>query len=888
MRTPEIRPGIRRLFRLAAGRDVRDDPDDEIRLHLQLRTDQLMRDGLSPEAARAEAERMFGSLDDERTRMRNATRRRESRMRFREWIDSVGHDLRYAVRTLRRDAGFTSFALLIVALGIGASATVFSLVNGVLLRPLPFRDPGRLVWISNIADDGVAEWRFQVGHFLDLGARSRSLDGLAGYFAFYGMGDAALTNGGDTQRLTRVPVTCNFFPFLGVTPHIGRSFTADECRFGAPATVLLGYDLWRRQFASDAGVVGRKLTINDAPATVIGVLPASFDFASVFAPGSTVDLFAPFPLTDETNRYGNTLAVIGRLKPGVSVEKARGEVVSIGRQLTAEFPRRNTIRPKMLAFDERINGRVRPALFVLACAVAAVMLIVSANLSSLQFARMSSRQREMAVRLALGAARGRLIRQTLTESLVLTSGGALLGMLFTVAGTRLVSHLDAFDIPLLGRVGVDGTALGFAAALAVVTGLLIGVLPAMNAPADVHDALKDGTRGSTRGGRHTRVRAALVVSEIAVACVLLVGAGLLIRSFVRVLDVELGFRPARVAALRIDPSARFPDQAAANAYYDEALRRVRALPGVRQAALADLLPFGGDRSWGVAGEGQVYARDQYPQAFIRVVSGSYFKTMGIPIRAGRDFTDGDTPDTEPIIAINETLARMLWPNRDPVGQVVMSGKRRLRVVALVGDVRHDALEQAFTGELYFPMRQVNDYSQVNLVVETELPQSQLTSSVRTALQPITTDLPKNQWRTLQQLVDRVASPRRFVVLLLSGFAAFALVLAALGIYALVSYGVSQRTQEIGIRMALGASAGELRASVMGRTLGLAGMGIIVGVVASVILARSLRGLLFGVTVNDPVSYLGALVLLALVAGAGGYFPARRASRVDPSVALRDG
>jgi len=887
MRKPEIRPGIRRLFRLAGWRNAQAEVDDEIRLHLQLRADQLVREGLSPDAARAEAERRFGSIDDERARFLSSARRREGRLRLREWIDSVGQDVRYAIRTLRRDAGFTTFAVLIVGLGIGASATVFSLVDGVLLRPMPFRDPARLIWISNIGDDGVSEWRLQVGHFLDMGTRSRSLDGLAGYFAFYGTGDATLLNGGETQRLTRVPVTCNFFPLLGVTPLVGRSFSADECRFGASSTVVLTEALWRRRFAADPKIVGRTLTIDDAPATVIGVLPASFDFASVFAPGTTVDLFSPFPLSEETNRSCNTLAVVGRRKPNVPIERVRGELVAIGKQLTAEFPRRNTIRPKVMPLDERINGHVRPALVMLAGAVIAVMLIVSANLSSLQFARMSSRQRELAVRLALGAARGRLIRQALTESLVLAGAGAALGVVLTVIATRFVSRLSAFDIPLLARVRVDAAALSIAALLAMVTGVLVGLLPALHAPNDVHDALKDGPRGSTRGGRHARARAVLVVTEIATACVLLVASGLLVRSFVRVLDVDLGFQPERALAMRVDPARRFADQTAANIYYDDVLRRVRAMPGVTRAALGDVLPFGGDRSWGVAGVDQVYARDQYPQAFIRVVSDDYFRTMGIPMHGGRDFTNGDTPETEPVVIVNETLARMLWPHHDAVGQMIASRPRSRRVVGVVGDVRHDALEHAFTGELYFPMRQLSDYSAVNLVVQTRLTESQLAASARAAIASIAPDAVMNQWRPLQQLIDKATSPRRFVVLMLSGFTAFALLLAALGIYALISYGVTQRTQEIGIRLALGASASEVRAIIMRGTLVLAGSGIVIGVVAAAFVAPSLNGMLFGVVWTDPVSFGGALGLLVVVAIAAGHFPARRASRVDPSVALRD-
>lgn len=888
MRRSQIRPGIRRLFRLGVRREAQREPDDEIRLHLQLRTDQLIREGMSPVDARAEAERRFGSIDDERQRFRLVSHRRARRMRSREWLDSIAQDLRYARRTLRRDAAFTAFALAIVGLGIGASATVFSLVNGVLLRPMPFRDPSHLVWIANVGDDGVAEWRFQVNHFLDVGTRNRSLDGMTAYFAYYGIGDVTLSRAGETQRLTRIPVACNFFPFLGVVPAIGRSFAEEECRFGAAPTVLLTDALWRQRFHADGSIVGRTITLDESPATVIGVLPSNFDFGSVFAPGTAVDLFSAFPLSEENNRRGNTLAVVGRLKPGVSIDRARTDLVALGKQLTAEFPRRNTLRPKVMPLDERVNGRVRPALIVLTGAVAAVMLIVSANLSSLQLARMSARRRELAVRLALGAGRGRLMRQALTESLSLVVGGAALGTVLSLVGTRLVARSTAFDIPLLSRVGVDAIALGVVVVVTLVTGVLVGILPALHAPSDVNDVLKDGPRGSTRGAGHARVRAALVVTEIATACVLLVASGLLVRSFLHVLDIDLGFRPERTMSLRIDPAKSFTDQNAATAYVDEVLRRVRAIPGVTRAGVTDVLPFGGDRSWSVAGRGQVYDRGQSPEAFIRVVSDGYFATMGIALRSGRDFTESDVPTSDRVVIVNETLAHMLWPGRDAVGQMIGNGARPQRVIGVVSAVRHGTLEHAFTGELYYPLRQPPDFAALQLVVRTDLPTPALAASVRAALTPIAPDVPKNEWLPLQQLVDKVTSPRRFVILLLGGFTAFALVLAALGIYALVSYGVSQRTQEIGIRLALGASAREVRSMIMRTTFVLAGTGIVAGIVISALCVPSLSSMLFGVTWMDPVSFGGGLVVLAVVAAAAGHFPARRASRVDPSVALREG
>lgn len=886
--TSELRPGIRRLLRLMTRRTIQQDADEEIRLHLELRTKQLIEEGLTPAAARAEAERRFGEVDSERRRSRQFAVRRERRSRWRESLDVVRGDFRYALRTLRRDAGFTAFALTIIAFGVGASATVFSLVNGVLLRPMPFRDPSRLIWIGNIGDNGVDEWRIQVGHFNDLDARNRSLSGLAAYYSYYSTGDAVLSTHGETQRLTRVPVTCNFFPFLGVTPRLGRSFAADECLENSAPTTMLTDKTWREQFGADSSIVGRMVTINDRAVQVIGVLPASFDFSTVFTPGASADLFVAYALSERNSRNGNTLGVIGRLKPGVSAEQARGELDALGKQLTAEFQRRNTLRPSIQPLDTHVNGRFRQALVVLAFAVAAVMLIVALNLASLQFARMTARSRELAVRLALGASRGRLIRQTLTESLVLASGGATLGIAIALVATRYVSRLRAFDIPMLSRVTVDVTVLGAAVLIAIITGVVVGVLPALQAPAQPNDALKEGTRSATRGGRHARIRSALVVAEIAAALVLLVASSLLLRSFVRVLDTRLGFAPAQLARLRVDPPAQMKDLATATAYYDEILRRVRAIPGVTGASVSDMLPFTGDRSWGVPGEGQTYKRGQLPEGHIRYIATDYFRTMNVPIRAGRDFAEGDTPGTLPVAILNESMARKLWPDRSAIGQRVMQGSTPLTVVGIVGDVRHTGLESDLTGEVYYPMRQRYEFSRVDLVVRTTLPLSQLATSANAALASVAKDAVANRWSTMQELIDKVASPRRFVVVLLGGFATFAVLLAALGIYALISYGVTQRRQEIGIRMALGASASDMRASIMRNTLRLAAIGIALGIAGALMVVPTMSGMLFGVTWSDPVSFGGALMLLLLVAAIAGLLPAHRASRLDPSVALRDG
>ncbi len=801
-------------------------------------------------------------------------------------LDSLLHDLRYTFRMLRRDAGFTTFAVLIIGLGIGASTTVFSVVNAILLRPLPFHDPERLAWISNHDSGGLSGATTQVDYLLDLRAQNQSFSDLAAYFAFYGVGDNLLSGQGEPERLSGVPVSQNFFPLLGVEPQVGRLFNTEECRWHGPKAVLLSHGLWERRFAADPGIVGRALTLNNEPYTVVGVLPASFDFASVFAPGSHFDLYFPFPLSPETNRWGNTLAIVGRLKPGVTVDRAQAELRILAPQISKQHPRDNTFDGHIVPLTEHVSGRLRLALTVLEWAVGVVMLIVCANLSNLLLARTAGRQKEIAVRAALGASRRRLVGQMLAEGVTLACLGAALGVLLAAGGTRVLTHLDAVSIPLLSSVRVDPAALAFTLLASLATGVIFGLAPALHVQAaTLHDALKDTSRGSTAGRARAGIRSVLVVAEVAFACVLLVSAGLLVRSFVQVLDVNLGFRPERAAAMRVDPDPHMPKNAIP-AYFADVLRRARAVPGVEAAGLSDALPLGRNRSWGAGAKGQVYPPGQFPDAFVRVVSDGYIRAMGIPLREGRDLEERDGPQDDPVMMVNETMARNLFPGDTAVGKIIRACGDR-RVVGVVGDVRHLALEQASGNEMYLPIRQCSDFAGVDLVVRTKVPPGELAPAVRAALKPIAPNLPGTDFRTLQALVDKAVSPRRFVVLLLGGFAAFALILASLGIYAVVSYSVSQRTQEIGIRMALGAPAGRLQAGMVARTVGLASIGMILGAAASLALAREFGGLLYGVTARDPQTFVASLVVLTAVAALAGYFPARRASRIDPSVALRE-
>jgi predicted permease len=857
------------------------DLDQEFESHAAMLTDENIGRGMDPTEARRDALVRMGA--------RESMKEQHRELRGLPFLETLMQDLRYTVRTLRRDAGFATFAILIVGIGIGASCTIFSVVNTLLLRPLPFREPASLVWVANRPSSGANDLSgqtVQVDYMLDLRARSQSLSDLGAYFAFYGVGDANLVGQGEPERLTNVPVTQNFFPLLGVNPILGRQFTAEESRDNGPHAVMLSYALWQRRFNSDPAIAGRSMNLDGTLCTIVGVLPESFDFGNIFAPGTHVDLYSPFPLSDSTNRWGNTLAIVGQLKPGASVATAQAEASALAVTMHRDHPNFNGFVPQLSSLSQHVSGRVRSALILLACAVGVVMLIVCANLSNLLLARGASRQKEIAIRSALGATKPRLVRQMLTESIVLSCAGAVLGLLLAIAGARALSHLSGVTIPLLESVHVDGASLAFTITAALVTGLFFGLVPALHVPGPkLHDSLKDAGRGSSAGRTNAWIRNALVISEVALACVLVVGAGLLIHSFLRVLDVDMGFHPEHAVALRIDPDPSYSTQEKRNAYFNQALQRVLDIPGVEAAGLSDSLPLGHNRTWWAGVKGRVYTPGELPLAFVRIVSNGYLKAMGIPLRAGRDFTEADTPATQHVVMVNETLAKRNWPGQNPLGQVIQTNGDST-VVGVVGDVRHLALEEASGSEMYLPMQQTNDHPSVDLVVRSSLSNAEINSRLRETLQPIAPDLSMSSLRTLQSLVDKSVSPRRFVVMLLGGFAAFALILASLGIYAVVSYSVSQRTQEIGIRMALGASARGVRTSILGQTLRLAAIGMAIGIGASWALAGALRSLLFGVNSADPATFAAMLVILTGVAAIAGYLPARRASRIDPMVALR--
>ena len=801
-------------------------------------------------------------------------------------LDYLRQDVRYSLRTLRREAGFFAAAVLVIGLGIGANTAIFSAVNALLFRPLQFKSSERLVWIANTgATGGLSSVTTRVANYMDWRRATRSFEELAAYFAFFDYGTYNLIGAGEPERLVGVGVSQNFLDFLGVKPEVGRWFSGHECQWnGAPAAILT-HGLWERRFGADPHIVGRSVTLNDRATTIVGVLPPAFDFSTVFTPGSRVDMIVPFPITPETDRFGNTLAVIGRLKPGISLQQAQAEFDVINEQIRAAHPDRWTFGARLTGLQEQLTGRFRRSLLLLLSAVGAVLLIACTNLSNLLLARAASRKKETAIRSALGASRWRLARQMLTESLILSCCGAVLGLALAYVGVRFLATIRSVSIPLLRTVELDGTALLFTVLAALGTGLLFGIVPALQASGgDDSSSLKDTGRGLSEGRRTAWTRSALVVSEVALACVLLVGAGLLVRSFLHVLDVELGFRPESTAVWRIESGQNYSTAAQRVSFYERLVQSVEVVPGVESAGVTDALPLGRDRSWGIFARGVTYPRGQLPTAHPRLVDHRYIRTMRIPLVAGRNFSAHDAAESEKVVIINEKAARRLWPGQNAVGQLAMIGGER-RVVGVVGNVRHQSPEQEGELEAYLPLTQVTTGS-VELVVRTKLPPENVAPGVRAALRAVEPALPTAEFQTLGDLVDRAVSPRRFLMLLLGAFAAAALLLASVGIYGVVSYNVSQRTQEIGIRMALGASAGQVRRHVIGRTVALVSSGILVGVAGAAALARLTASLLYGLEPFDPATFIATVLVLVGVSVLAGYLPALRASRVDPMSALR--
>jgi predicted permease len=893
-------PFWRRYARLL-GPDPAADVKDELRFHLEAKADDLIRCGWPPEAARLEAERRFGDVRAVQHIGEKLGEKMERRRRFNDYLVECDRDVRYTLRNLRNNPGFAAVAILVLALGIGANVAVFSVVNTLLLRPLPFPDSRQLVWIAPPPSKcGQSCATYSTDAYDTFRAGTHSFQDVTGYNAFSTPDNLSLSIGsGAPIQATSIDVIANFFQLLGVQPALGRAFTLDDGRDGASPVVLLSDAWWRRQFNADPAIVGKAFDMNGKQTTVIGVLPRTFDFGAVFSPGAKVDAITPVDLYGPVRNEGNNFTFIGRLKPSVSLAQAKQDAAAIAPHMcnsnkVAQSCGNYEAVPVTL--KDYVSGKLRRSLVVLWSAVGGILLIACVNLSNLLLARAASRSKEFAMRSALGATRARIVRQLLTESLVLSAAGAIGGLALAAVLLAWLREQGSIALPLLGALRIDGAALGWTVLIAVFTAALFGLVPGLRvASGNLQETLKDSGPGTGSGRKHERLRSTLVVTEVALACVLLVGAGLLLRSFLKVLDVDLGFEPQHAAAVMVDFDNSSPTREGAlqkqTLALHQVLNRVSSIPGIQAAGIADYLPLGQNREWDAPfPKGVKFPDGLSAGPLVYVVTPGYMRAMGTGIR-GRDFTWDDTPKSTNVVMINRAYARFLanyanWPGGSAVGQLLASGNQDLLVVGVVDDVHEEGTEGDAGWQIYYPITQ-NFPNAAQLVIRTTLPPAAMATSVIAALRELNPKQPAAEFRPIQALVDHANSSRQFFMLLVAAFATLGLLLASLGIYGVISYSVTQRTQEIGIRMALGATMAQVQRGVIIKTLRLAVTGIGIGAIASLLVSRAIAALLFNTAPTDPITFVAMVLLIGIIALLAGYIPAKRASRINPMVAVRN-
>jgi putative ABC transport system permease protein len=799
-------------------------------------------------------------------------------------MSTLVQDLRYAVRSLRKAPAFTLVAVLTLALGIGANSTIFSVVNGVLLQPLPYAQPDRLVIV----------W----GHHTTIGREVASqpdfLDWRAQNSVFSGMAALAhtsfdLTGVGEPERLRAALTTADFFPTLGVTPALGRTFTPEEETSAGGHVAILSYGFWQRRFGGQPSVVGRTITLSGLPYTVVGIAPAGFRFER------DVDVWAPLDVDTKRSRRGDFLTVVGRLEPGVTLDRAQTQMSTIASRLAQQYPETNTSwGVELVPLKDQLVGTVRPALLIFMGAVGLVLLIACANVANLMLTRAASREREMAIRATLGAAQSRLVRQMLTESVLVALVGGALGLLFAVWGVAALRGAQSSLIPRLGEVGVDGPVLAFTVVLSALTGVLFGLAPALRVGrGELHGALREGARGASGGMGVRQLRGALVLAEVALALVLLVGAGLLIKSFDRLQRVDPGFNPDHVLTASIVlPRARYGEVVRQRAFATQLLDALRSTPGVQSAALASDVPMSGGASYlsfSIAGQPDP-APGVVQDAEVFVASPDYFRALGVPLRQGRLISEQDDAGAPNVVVINRAMAQRYWAGRDPLGARITVGDPAdstswRTVVGVIGDVRHNGLSADPYPQMYAPMAQMPQRAMM-VVARTTGDPTGLAGALRRSVTSLDANLPVSDVMTMQERVGQSVAQPRVNVALLGLFAGVALILAAVGIYGVVSYSVVQRTRELGIRMALGARPGDVLRLVIRQAMAPALAGVAFGLVGAWGGTRLMASLLFGVSASDPVVFAAVALFLAGVALLASYIPARRATRVDPLVALQ--
>jgi putative ABC transport system permease protein len=807
-------------------------------------------------------------------------------------MDTLWRDVRFALRTMAKKPGFTAVAIIIMALGIGANTAIFSLVRAVLLRPLPFANAERLAMVWEDASYvGFPKNTPAPANYADWKARNEVFEDMAALRTL----DFNLTGDGEPDKVYAYGVTASFFPVLGVEPVLGRLIAPEDDRPEAGRVVVISYPLWQSRYGGETSIVGREILLDDVKHTVIGVMPRGFQFLD-----PDIRIWVPARFTPEqmARRGSHYLQVVARMKPGVTIDEANSNIKTITAQIAHDNPNQaGRLGANVVSMSEELTGETRRPLIVLLVAVVFVLLIASANLANLLLSRAMGRSKEIAVRTALGASRGRLVRQLLTESVLLSFAGGVAGVIVALLSFTFLRHLIPPGLSLFVDLRIDALVLVFTLALAVITGMVFGLAPALQSSRiDLNEALKQGGGRTSLSAGHRRLQSAMIIGEVALAMVLLVGAGLLIKTFARLHDQYASLRAESVLALRTQlPDSRYEDATRRFAFYEQVLERVTALPGVVSAGYTTSVPLdwrGGTN--GITLEGRAVELGVQYDANHRQISPDYFKTIGITLKEGRGFTVGDNQQTMPVAIINETMAREFWPNDSALGKRYKIGgpdstEPWITIVGIVADIKQMGAEKPVKAEMYMPFRQVGSqpwYAPRDLVIRTSVAPTSLVAAVTARVHEVDSDQPVSNIRTMKEVLGEEFGQRETGTTLLGIFAALALLLSAIGLYGVLSYFVSQRIPEFGVRMALGAQSRDILWLVLKRGMGLALVGLAIGLAASFALTRLLQSLLFEVSASDPMVFGAIALLLAVVAFAACTIPARRAMKVDPMVALR--
>jgi putative ABC transport system permease protein len=896
-----IPAGVRRVFRLPSSRErIARELDDEVRFHVEMRTKTLREQGYSEDQAHTEALRRFGDVDDLRNYCVSMEVKHMHRAHFRERMESMVQDLRFALRQFRKAPGFAFIATLTLALGVGATTAIFSVVNGVVLRPLPFARSEQMVQLWGLDSKGH-QLAFADPTFDAVEQDTRSFSAVAEY-AQSGM---SIVDDGEVERVPAAAVSKQFFDVLNVKPVIGRFFVPEEQQLGAPMAVVISHGLWVRRFGSSPRAIGATLTSDRKPLTVVGVLPAGQEFPA------GIDVWYPREIFEKNTSYtAHNWRVIGRVKNGIPIDQANRDLsITLKRLHTTLGEATWTFDGRAVGLREQIVGDIKPLLLLLLSASAVLLLIACANVANLLIARMAVRENEIAVRLAIGAGRARLAQQLLIEASLLSAAGCIGGLLLAIAGMKVLLALRPDSIPRVSELRIDWIVLAFAILVSAGTAIVLGLVAAWRgARGDLRAALAQSQRTQSGGGASYRIRGSLVVVQLAMTVVLLVGAGLLARSFVRLMTIDTGFRTHDmvVANLAFDAGEGADRIARRTQYLDEIVARARAIPGVTAVGVSDAPPFSGGSSNGTflvlpgtnvklaPQDLELMFRDKAHTGYAtyRLASGDYFRAMNIPLVSGRLFEDADRAGAPEVAIVSASLAKKQWPNESPLGKVIEFGNidgdlTPMTVVGVVGDVREEDLAADPQPAVYVSDRQRPGTSaDMNVIIATN-GRAPVTSSARHAFREIRTDVP-TRFSTIEEIIARSVASQRFMLLLVGVFGGVALLLATLGVYSVISYLVAQRGREISIRVALGAHASDIVRLVIRQGVALALIGAAVGAVAALAATRVLKTLLYSVSTTDPVAFGGVLVMLCIVALVASYLPARRASRLEPMDVLRGG